>query len=314
MPPLVIQTENLPQVCSDWLAERCDLHVCQTNSLRFEELLPTASGLVIRTYTTVDQAMIESAVNLVVVGRAGGGIDNIDLVACKKHDIRIVHTPEANSESVVEFVLSRMLASVRKTTRVDRVVDQKEWNLLRDNAVNPRQFDEMTLGIIGFGRIGSKLGNVAATLGFQVLFHDLLQIDNTQNCTQVPLEQLLLESDIISVHVDGRKDNTHLCNTEFFQNLKSGAIFINTSRGFVVEASSLANHLRHDLEATAILDVHDPEPIQSTYPLLDLPNVELYPHIACKTKTATINMGWVVRDVLAVIKGETPVYEVDLAH
>ena len=154
------------------------MHICAADTLRFEELLPTASGLVIRTYTTVDQAMIESALNLVVVGRAGAGIDNIDLAACKKHEIRVVHTPEANSESVVEFVLSRMLANVRKTTRVDRSVDQNEWNLLRDNAVNPRQFDEMTLGIIGFGRIGSKLGNLAAQLGFRVLFHDLLEIDD----------------------------------------------------------------------------------------------------------------------------------------
>ena len=94
MPPLVIQTENLPQECSDWLAGRVDLHICPPDSLRFKELLSEAQGLVIRTYTTVDAAMLQAANKLVVVGRAGVGTDNIDIHACTKNNIRVVHTPD----------------------------------------------------------------------------------------------------------------------------------------------------------------------------------------------------------------------------
>lgn len=94
--------------------------------------------------------------------------------------------------------------------------------------------------------------------------------------------------------------------------MRAGAVFINTSRGFVADSQALANHLSLDPGASAILDVHDPEPIPQAYPLLGLSSVDLYPHVACKTKTATINMGWVVRDVDAVLNGKTPKFEASL--
>ncbi len=305
----VIQTENLPDQCSTWLADQCELHVCSAESLRFEELLPTVEGLVIRTYTEVTRAMIESAPNLRVVGRAGVGIDNIDLKACKEYGIRVVHTPEANTESVVEFVLSRMLMMLRKVTLVEGESSQKEWELLRVSAMNEKQFSEMTLGIVGFGRIGSRLGQLASTLGFNVIFHDIKTIQNTGSCKQCTLEELLQTSDAVTIHVDGRLENEHMCGADFFRGLKQGCLFINTSRGFVVDAHALANHLCHDATAFGIIDVHQPEPVHTEYPLLNLPNSELYPHIASKTQTATINMGWVVKDVIAVLDNETPKFE-----
>ena len=305
----VIQTENLPDQCSTWLADHCELHVCPSESLRFKELLPTVEALVIRTYTNVTKEMIKSAPNLRVIGRAGVGIDNIDLNACKQQGVQVVHTPEANTESVVEFVLSRMLMMLRKVTFVESQTSQNEWDLLRTSAMNEKQFSEMTLGIIGFGRIGSTLGTLASALGFKVIFHDLQTIQNTGACTQCSLEEVLEQSDAISVHVDGRAENEHMCDADLFRHLQQGCLFINTSRGFVVDSVSLANHLRHDASAFAIIDVHQPEPIHADYPLLTLPNVELYPHIACKTQTATINMGWVVKDVIAVLNNETPQFE-----
>ena len=120
MKPLVIQTENLPQECSDWLAARVDLHICPSDSLRFKELLPEAQGLVIRTYTTVDAPMLQAANKLMVVGRAGVGIDNIDIHVCIENNIRVVHTPDANSEAVVEFVLSTMLPRRSEERRVGK--------------------------------------------------------------------------------------------------------------------------------------------------------------------------------------------------
>ena len=113
MKPIVVQTENLPQICSAWLAEHCELHICPVDSLRFKELLPVVEGLAIRTYTSVTKELLDQTPKLKVVGRAGVGVDNIDLLACEEKNIAVVHTPDANTGSVVEFVLTTMLSHLR---------------------------------------------------------------------------------------------------------------------------------------------------------------------------------------------------------
>jgi phosphoglycerate dehydrogenase-like enzyme len=307
--PTVIQTENLPQECSDWLSERCDLHICPSDSLRFRELLPSTSGLVVRTYTTVDREMIKNAPILQVVGRAGVGLDNIDLLTCKENAIKVVYTPEANNEAVVEFVLTNLLPLLRPTPPIDSVVGKEQWQLFRDETVCPKQFNEMTLGIVGFGRVGSRLGKVAKDIGFHVIYNDIKIIGNNYGCESVDIKTLLCRSDAISIHVDGRPENKHLCNKVFFESMNQFAPFVNTSRGHVVNPTALASHLIHNKEACAVLDVHETEPFNEGYPLLGLDNAILYPHIAAKTKTANKNMGWVVRDVISVLNGDAPKFE-----
>jgi phosphoglycerate dehydrogenase-like enzyme len=297
-------------VCSDWLAERCDLHICPVGSLRFEELLPQAQGLAIRTYTEVNGEMLNKASKLKVVGRAGAGVDNINLDLCKEKNITVVHTPGANSESVVEFVLTTMLSGLRNLNKAPGSLNQQEWNMIRDASMTTKEFMETTVGIIGYGRIGGRLGKMLRLLGFHVLYHDVLDIENTHGSTQVALEKLLFESDVVSIHVDGRKDNKHMCDTNMFRQMKKDALFINTSRGFIVDAYALTDFLTHSPEARAVLDVHDPEPITPEYPLLHVPNATLYPHIACKTNTASINMGWVVKDIDKVLRGDQPTFKV----
>jgi len=309
MAPLVIQTENLPEECSDWLAERVDLHICPHDSLRFKELLPRADGLVIRTYTTVDLSMIQMANNLKVVGRAGVGVDNIDVQSCNQNNIQVVYTPDANSEAVVEFVLSTMLATLRPIHKITTPLDIDEWKLHRDASVSPRQFNETTLGIIGYGRVGSRLGKVARGLGFRVLYFDIREIEEEFGCQFVDMKTLLRESNVVSIHVDGRPENNNLINTSVFAEMKIDSIFINTSRGSVVHPHDLATHLTKNTQAFAILDVHDPEPFTTNYPLFGIDNANLYPHIAAKTATAMKNMGWVVKDVEAVLRGEKPKHE-----
>ena len=309
MKPVVIQTENLPQECTDWLARRCDLHSCLADSLRFKELLPEVQGLAIRTYTTVDSAMLDAAPNLEVVGRAGVGVDNIDLQSCKERGVTVVHTPDANTESVVEFVLTTMLSQLRSLQQVTSAISQEEWNALRDASLTPKEFSETTIGIIGFGRIGSRLGKLASALGFSVVFYDLRQIEETHGCLQVPLDTLLTTSDVISIHVDGRHENKHLCNADMLSSMKTDVLFMNSSRGFIVDAYALAEFLLQNQSAHALLDVHDPEPITNGYPLLHVPNTTLFPHLASKTKTAMLNMGWVVKDIVAVLRGEEPSFK-----
>jgi phosphoglycerate dehydrogenase-like enzyme len=309
MPPLVVQTEHLPEVCQQWLAERVDLHACPADSLRFKELLPDIAGVVVRTYTTVDKRMLEEAGKLRVVGRAGVGLDNIDLAACRNHGVRVVHTPEANAEAVVEFVLSAVLPRIRPLEQLHESIELPQWKLLRDNALTQREFSETTLGILGFGRIGSRLGATAAAMGFRVIYNDLRQIEAPAGCEQVDLDDLLEQSHVLSIHVDGRADNRHFLSSEHFSRLSEDMVLVNSARGFVLDAEPLSHFLRGHPDACAILDVHEEEPFGDGYPLLGLPNARLYPHIAARTERALLNMGWVVRDVAAILAGDAPAFE-----
>jgi phosphoglycerate dehydrogenase-like enzyme len=286
-----------------------DLHACPADSLRFKELLPDIAGVVVRTYTTVDERMLEEAGKLRVVGRAGVGLDNIDLAACRNHGVRVVHTPEANAEAVVEFVLSAVLPRIRPLEQLHESIELPQWKLLRDNALTQREFSETTLGILGFGRIGSRLGATAAAMGFRVIYNDLRQIEAPAGCEQVDLDDLLEQSHVLSIHVDGRADNRHFLSSEHFSRLSEDMVLVNSARGFVLDAEPLSHFLRGHPDACAILDVHEEEPFGDGYPLLALPNARLYPHIAARTERALLNMGWVVRDVAAILAGDAPAFE-----
>ena len=308
----IIQTEDIPCVCTNWLKEQCQLYVCPPDSSEFMELLSFVDAMVIRTYTQVNREIISAAPKLKVIGRAGVGVDNIDLQACKENGVRVVNTPDANTESVVDFILSRMLMKLRKVNLIEGPTSQREWDNLRDSCRNELQFSETTLGIVGFGRIGSRLGRLAKYLGFRVLYHDIVNASDHCGCEQTSLEELLKSSNVVSINVDGRKENRTMCNSGFFKMMRPDCLFINSSRGLIVDSNSLAKYLTTNELAMAILDVHDPEPIIQEYPLLNLPNAELYPHIACKTNTAAVNMGWVVKDVISVLNNNVPQHEISL--
>jgi phosphoglycerate dehydrogenase-like enzyme len=122
----------------------------------------------------------------------------------------------------------------------------------------------------------------------------------------VPVEQLFADCDVISLHVDGRPANRHFVGRALIGRMKPDAVFINTSRGFVVDSLALAGFLRAHPQALALLDVHEPEPFGADYPLANLPNARLYPHAAASTRRADEEMSWVVRDVAAVLGGRRP--------
>lgn len=308
--PLVVQTEELEPAPSAWLAERCELAVCSyTDGARLNELLGRARGLIVRTYTRVDADLLDRAPRLQVVGRAGVALENIDLPECRRRGVRVVHTPGANTRAVVEYVTALMLDALRPRAFLDRALPASEWHALRNRCTAPRQLSDLTLGLWGFGRIGSAMARVGAALDMRVLYNDLLEIPaGTRSGAQpVPVDRLLAESHILSVHVDFRPANRHLVNAAALARLKDDVVFINTSRGFVVDPVALAAYFRAHPDASAWIDVHDPtEPVTPDYPLLGLPNVHIAPHLASGTVTAKTNMSWVVTDVWRVLSGEEP--------
>ncbi len=303
--PLVIQTEDLDPEAAAWLSGRCRLVRCTTDDPEANELLPNARGLVVRTYTTVDAALLDRCPRLEVVGRAGVGLDNIDLDACRARGIRVVHTPGANTGAVVEFVLAVLLDALRPRVFLDRPPASLDaWQDIRRELVAPRQLSGMTLGVIGLGRIGSRVARVATSLGMRVVWCDLEDKPGFDNRLTLPL--LCAQADVISVHVDGRPENYHLISADAFGRMKSDMVFINTSRGFVVDPVACAEFMINHPGACAMLDVTDPEPFTETSPLVDISNVHLSPHIAGATAAAKKAMSWVVRDVWRVLQGDEP--------
>ncbi len=308
--PVVVQTEELEPEPAAWLAERCEYIVCPyTDTARLREALARADGLIVRTYTKVTAAFLDQAPRLKVVGRAGVALENIDVPECRRRGIEVVHTPGANTRAVVEYATALMLDALRPRFFLTRAVPSEEWHRVRNQYTVPKQLSDLTLGLWGFGRIGSAMARVGAALGMRVLYNDLLEIPSARRsgAEPVPPERLLADSDIVSIHVDSRPGNRHLVNRAAFARMKDDVVFLNTSRGFVVDPAAVAEFLRSHPKASAWIDVHDPtEPIGPDYPSLGLPNVHIAPHLASGTVTAKTNMSWVVRDIWRVLSGEKP--------
>jgi len=308
MPPLIIQTEHLDETAVAWIAERAELVRCAPEDERFEALLARADALVVRTYTKIDPALLDLAPKLKVVGRAGVGLDNFDLDACRERSVRVVSTPDANTRAVVELVFAFLLDLSRPRRAIENAIDLGAWKELRAGMIATRQLSDMTLGIVGLGRIGSQIARAAKGFDMRVVYHDIREIPEAERAGAIPVDERTLwaESDAITIHIDGRSSNRHAVGASQFVQMKDEAILINASRGFVLDHDALASFLREHPNAQAALDVHDPEPIEGSNPLIGVPNAVLTPHIAAATRTAHANMSRVVEDVWRVLQGEEP--------
>lgn len=305
---IVVQTEQLSKQAAQWLAAQCRLVTCPTKSPEFDSVIAHASGLVVRTYTIVDQALLQRAPRLRVVGRAGAGLDNIDVTACRARGVEVVYAPDANTQAVVEFVFWLLGDALRPRPTLDHAVSQEQWDRVRQMIVGRRQLSEATLGILGLGRVGQRVAAVARVYGCRVLYNDLLTIPAEQRhgAQPVGVEALFEQSDAVTIHIDGRPANRNFVSAGLISRMRGDVIFANTSRGFVVDNLALANFLKKNHDALALLDVHEPEPFGADYPLLGVPNARLYPHLASRTQAAMEAMSWVVRDVVAVLEGRQP--------
>ncbi len=306
--PLAIQTEELDERAAAFLAKHCRLEVCAVSDPRFPQLLSEAQALVVRTYTRVNEALLDQAPHLRVVGRAGVGLDRIDVAACRRRGVEVVHTPDANSQAVAEYVFALLHDAVRPRLFLENAIEAPQWNKLRKELTAPAELCELTFGVLGLGRIGSRVAKIARAIGMEVIYHDLLDIPepNRHGAKPVSREELLERSDVLTIHTDPRPANHGMVSTDFVSLLKPTVIFINTARGVLVDAKALAAFLWANPKASALIDVHEPEPFPTDYPLLGLKNASLSPHLAAATSRAHENMSWVVRDVVRVLRGERP--------
>jgi len=303
----IIVTEFLSQEAIDWLSERAVVQQIAADDPGFNQALSVATGLIVRTYTEVNRALLDRGPGLRVVGRAGTGLDNIDVDACRERDIEVVNAPHANRQAVVEYVMSILSTHLRPLPpKIDRGFTSEEWAIARQNAIAPRQMSECLLGILGLGAIGKRVAEVATAIGFSVQYHDIEQIPSEHRfgAASVDLDTLLRTSDVLTIHVDGRAGNRHFLGGDRLSNLLPTVLLINTSRGFVVDSEALAAMLCDNPDASAVLDVHESEPVSADDPLVGLPNACLLPHAASRTAAAQRAMSWVVQGVWHAIEAD----------
>lgn len=308
---LILQTEPLDAEAAAWLARRCELVECAPTDARFRGLLACADGLVVRTYTLVNQELLASAPRLRVVARAGVGLDNIDLEACAGRGIPVVSTPDANTQAVVEYVVCLLADALRPRLALIEAVNGSEWNRLRATVKAPTQMSDRRLGILGLGRIGRRVAQVARAIGCETFYSDLLNIPEYEahGAMSLSVDELFRRCDIITLHIDGRPSNRNFVGPALLDRMPSDVVLINTSRGMILDNAALANFLKHHPAARAMIDVHEPEPFGPDYPLLGLPNATLLPHLASRTDPALKAMSWVVRDVARILALPEPVAE-----
>ena len=308
--PLVLVTEGSDPRPLSWLRERAEVLEIPATGPAFDEALARADGMIVRTYTRVNDEMLAKAPRLKVVGRGGVGLENIDVGACRARGVEVVYTPDANTVAVGDYVFGAMLQLIRPWARFkERAYGSDEFKKIR-TSLKGRQLNELTLGILGFGGVGRRVGSIAVNgFGMRVIYNDLVAVQPGQvsfAATPVDKPTLFRECDVLTIHVDMRPGNRHLVGHDQIASMKRGAVLLNTSRGEVLDAAALAEAIRSGCIAAAALDVFDPEPPPADFPLLGFENVILTPHMASRTAIAIENMGWVVRDVAAVLEGEKP--------
>lgn len=308
-PLRVLLLENIHASAQEMLAAE-GFQVERTSSaLKPEELAERLRGvhlLGIRSKTTVPEESLKYAEDLLAIGAFCIGTNQVDLLASSVHGVPVFNAPFSNTRSVAEMVLAEVVVLTRQLFDRSREVHAGQW---RKVATGSHEVRGKTLGIIGYGHIGSQLGVLAESLGMRVLYYDVMTKLPLGNSRSVPtLNGLLAESDFVTLHVPALSSTHMMMGAEQFQAMKPGACLINASRGTVVDIPALAQALRSKHLGGAAVDVYPEEPEGNSdgfiTELQGLPNVVLTPHIGGSTEEAQASIGKeVATSLLKFVKG-----------
>ena len=253
------------------------------------KIIEDYDGLIVRSATKVTKKIIESAKNLKVIGRAGAGVDNIDLSIAKKNNIIVMNTPGANANATAEHSVALILSLIRNIPYANSSTHKGNWE---KKDIKGIELSNKTLGIIGFGNVSIQLVKLLKGFNLKIQtfsnsFND--RINEFPDIKNVDLNELVSTSDIISFHCKSPKDGKPIINIEHMKKMKKNVIIINAARGNVINESDLNDALNDDLIAGAAIDVFSEEPAKSSI-LFNNPKIILTPHIAASTKEAQINV------------------------
>ena len=269
------------------------------------ESMRDAAALIVRSGSRVDTELIAAGPSLRVIGRAGVGVDNIDLAAATEQGIAVVNTPEANTLAAAEHAFALMLATARRVTDAHNSLAAGRWD--RKHYVGV-QLAGATLGLVGFGRIGRAVGHRALAFEMAVLTTDPYigaAVAQQHGARMVELPELLAASDFVSLHAAALQDGSALLDEAALATIKPGAIVVNAARGSLIDPAAARAALDDGRLAGLGLDVYDPEPPPPDHPLIGHPRVVHTPHLGASTGAAQRDVSvQVVAKVLAVLRGE----------
>ncbi len=255
--------------------------------------LKEADVLIVRSATKVTAELIAGAPRLKIVARAGVGLDNVDRMACEGRGIRVINTPGASTAAVAELTVGLLICLLRNVGRAHAKMKGGEWD--KKNCTGHEAAGK-TLGLVGFGRIGRMVAEKASALGLHVIYNDPKMVAGPYGHYK-DLDQLLANSDIVSLHAAAKNGGPPLMDRERIGRMKKGAYLINTARGTMMDEAALYDALKNGELAGAALDVYSKEPYEG--PLLTLDNVILTPHIGAGTYEAQERIG---EDLIAQLR------------
>ena len=294
------------------LREHCDVDV-RTDLPEDDlvRLIGDYDALVVRSGTTVTARIIDAGKRLKIIGRAGVGVDNIDVGAATRRGIPVVNSPEGNTLAATEHTMAMMLALARNIPQADASLKQKQWKRSKFMGV---ELNGKTLGIVGLGRIGREIAKRANAMDMKCIAYD--PFITKERAAQMGVELMALDdvirhADVITVHTPLTPETTHLINAGKFAMMKKGVRIINCARGGIIDEKALYDAIKAGKVAGAALDVFEDEPPLSS-PLLDLENVIVTPHLGASTVEAQLNVAVsVANQVVGFIRGEQPKYAVN---
>ncbi|MGY1807007.1 phosphoglycerate dehydrogenase [Blastococcus sp. SYSU D00669] len=294
--PKALLLENIDPVAVELLSAAGYQVEAVRGALDEDDLVAALDGielLGIRSKTQVTAEVVKARPELAAIGAFCIGTNQIDLVAAAEAGVAVFNAPYSNTRSVVELAIAEIISLARRLSDRDRALHAGIWD---KSATGSHEIRGRTLGIVGYGNIGSQLSVLAEALGMRVLFYDLedkLALGNAEACGS--LEELLERAETVTLHVDGRAGNAGLFGAEQFARMRPRSLFLNLSRGFVVDHEALREHIRSGHLAGAAVDVFPDEPKEQGDPfdsvLRGLDNVILTPHVGGSTQEAQYDIG-----------------------
>ena len=284
----ILISDKLGQAGLDRLDEMDDMAYEMITGLSKSELIaaiPEYDALIIRSGTKPDADIIAAGEKLKVIGRAGIGVDNVDIEAATQNDVLVMNTPRANSVATAEQTMALMLAVNRNTTPAHNSLAAGEWD--RATYVGS-ELDGKTLGIIGFGYIGRLVAHRAAAFGMNIIAADpyVSEASAAESGAQLlPLSELLARADIISLHSVVTPETLNMIDEGAIEQMKDGVVIVNVARGKLIDEQALADAISSGKVGAAALDVYQQEPPEGS-PLIGLPNVLHTPHLGASSREA----------------------------
>lgn len=311
----VLVSDNLGETGIKMFEDEEGIEVDVKTGLSPEELKEIIAGydaLAIRSATKVTEDLLASAEKLKVVGRAGIGLDNVDIPAATKHGVAVMNTPGGNTVTTAEHAIAMMMTLTRNIPQGTSSLKEGRWDKKK---LQGREVLNKTYGVIGFGNIGSIAADRARGLKMRVVIYDpIVTPERIEKAgfESVTLEELYRQSDYITIHVPKLKQTTGLLNKEAFDQMKDGVMIINCARGGIVDESDLYNAITSGKVAGAALDVFETEP-PGKIPLLELDQVICTPHLGASTSEAQTNVAVAVADqIIQYLKNDTVINAVNV--